>query len=327
MIIRTITTLLIFTIFISPALGQGTVSSFVEKETVFSNNTINIAATLYTPSNLDNYPAIVIVHGSGTSTRQNPWTSAYVNALIKSGIAVLYPDKRGSGQSTGDWSNSTFEELAEDVIAGVQYLKTIPNIDKSRIGIIGFSQGGHIVPIAASISKDINFAISISASTVPMMEQIMDEVEMMAVREGLDSDQIEKVENVNRKYIYSALTGTNFKDYINTLNEVKQGDLKEKDVVQGFPTDSSHISSTFINTIGDFDPIPYWKKINKPILFVYGGKDKNVMVHKSISRIEHTLGKNDYNYSILFFKNNGHALYREDLLDFIARWVIDKGVN
>jgi dipeptidyl aminopeptidase/acylaminoacyl peptidase len=307
--------------------AQDTNSSYTEKEVIFSNGDVRIAATLLIPNVKDKVPAAVIIHGSGSSTRENAWTLAYADALAKRGIAVLYPDKRGSGKSTGDWITSTFLDLADDAIAGVNFLKNNPQIEKSRIGVIGFSQGGHIVPAAASRSSDIAFAISVSASSVPMMEQIMDEVEKMAEDEGLNKAQIEVVNDINRKAIYAALTGKGYQEYLEALSKAKTGELKGKKVIEGFPTDPNHPAKTFINTIGDYDPIPYWKKVSVPMLFVYGGKDTQIRINKSINRIENTLGKSDYNYSILLFHNNGHGIFREDLLDFMSRWILDKGIS
>lgn len=307
----------------APDRSNGPLTTEVE----YRNGEVVLYATLLIPAGPGPFPAAVIVHGSGSSTRQNPWTTAYADALVKRGIAVLYPDKRGSGKSTGSWINSTFLELADDAIAGVKLLKADARIDKTRIGVIGFSQGGHIVPAAASRSDDISFAISISASTVPMMEQIMDEVEIMAENEGLNKAEVEVVNDINRKAIYAALTGNGFDEYLKALNAAKQGSLGGKEVVEGFPTDPAHPSRTFLHTIGDYDPIPYWKKVSVPILFVYGGKDTQIRIKKSIDRIENTLGKSEYNYSILLFHNNGHGIFREDLLELTARWILDKGVS
>lgn len=324
---RLFLTMLLFLFFTFRSESQTPTTTYTQKTVSFVNKDVKIAATLYLPDRPGKLPAAVIVHGSGSSTRENPWTGAYADALAKRGIAVLYPDKRGSGASTGNWVSADFTDLAEDAISGVEFLNDHSRIDPLQIGVIGFSQGGHIVPVAASRSADISFAISVSASTVPMMEQIMDEVEKMAEAEGLSKTQIETVNDINRKAIYAALTDSDYEAYLNALEAAKSGELKGKKVVEGFPTDPNHPMKTFIHTIGDYDPIPYWKRVSAPILFVYGGKDTNIRIKKSIDRIEDTLGKNDYNYSILLFHNNGHAIFREDLMDFMARWIVDKGVH
>lgn len=296
-------------------------------EVSYSNGNITLAATLLVPKGPGPFPAAVVIHGSGKSDRNNPWTEAYVDALVKRGTAVLYPDKRGSGKSEGDWLTATFLDLADDAIAGVKFLRKSPRINTAQIGVIGFSQGGHIVPAAASRSTEIAFAISISGSTVPMREQIMDEVEMSSKRAGLTERQIALINDVNHKAMDYFLTGKGEKEYFDALSDAKNGELKGTPQIDRFPTKPDHPARTFINTIGNFDPMSFWKRTSVPILFVYGGTDTQIRIKKSIDRIESTLGENGNNYVILLFRRNGHTLFREDLLDFIGRWISVKGAN
>ncbi len=296
-------------------------------EVSYSNGDVTLAATLFLPEGLGPFPAAVVIHGSGKSDRTNPWPSAYVQALVRRGIAVLYSDKRGCGKSEGNWLMATFLDLADDAIAGVKFLRKSPRINQAQIGVIGFSQGGHVVPAVASRTTDIAFAITISASTVPMMEQIMDEVEMSAERVGLTERQIAVINDVNRKALDYFLTGKGEKEYFAALSSAKKGELKGTPQIERFPTERDHPARTFINTIGNFDPMIYWKRTSVPILFVYGGTDTQIRIQKSIDRIESTLGENGNDYVVLLFRRNGHALFREDLLDFIGRWISLKGAN
>jgi Predicted hydrolase of the alpha/beta superfamily len=79
---------------------------------------------------------------------------------------VLGYDKRGVGESTGDWNAATYEDLAGDAVAAVEYLKTRRDIDAAQIGLLGISQAGWIMPLAAVRSKDVAFLISISGAGV-----------------------------------------------------------------------------------------------------------------------------------------------------------------
>src|SRR5205085_2653506 len=123
----------------------------VQREDVrYSNGLVSLSATLEVPRIPGRLPAVVIVHGSGMSDRRNAWTTAYADALARRGIVVLYPDKRGSGSSDGDWRTASFADLAGDASAGVALLRARPDVDPSRIGAIGFSQGGYVVSILAA---------------------------------------------------------------------------------------------------------------------------------------------------------------------------------
>ncbi|MEZ5428553.1 MAG: alpha/beta fold hydrolase [Pyrinomonadaceae bacterium] len=298
-------------------------------EVSFSNGPVKLAATLLIPESETGRksPAVVFVHGSGSSDRSNAWTGAYADGLARRGIIVLYPDKRGSGKSGGDWLTSSFLDLSDDAVAGVEFLKKDERVDPDRLGLIGFSQGGDIVPAAAVRSDAVKFVIDISGSVVPIFEQIMDEVEMSAEREGLTRKQIEIVNEINRKALRAALTGKGGEEYLKALQQAKNGDLKGFKVIENFPDEADPPAAKFIRAIGNFDPMPYWKKLKIPLLFLYGGEDKNLRVHKSVRLIEENLGSGDYNYSVLLFNQNGHGVFRQDSLDFIGRWIEDGGAK
>ena len=61
--------------------------------------------------------------------------------------SLVRPDKRGVGASTGDWHTATFPDLAGDVVAAFEYLKTRPDIYRTRIGLLCWSQAGWVMPL------------------------------------------------------------------------------------------------------------------------------------------------------------------------------------
>ncbi len=302
-------------------------ATWTTEEVTFESDGVSLAGSLLIPAGPGPFPALVIVHGSGSSDRSNPWTSAYAAALVERGVAVLHPDKRGSGSSGGNWREADFGMLANDALAGLHAVRTHPSIDADRVGLIGFSQGGHIVPLAATRSPHVALVVNVSGSVVPMMEQIGDEIRMMGIREGLDSNQLKALQAVHDRAVEFVLTGNGWDAYRARLDEAKEGVLKESDAVSGFPADPDSPAWTFLRTMGNFDPMPYWREVQVPTLFLYGGRDQNVDVLKSAARIQEELTLEDLPYTLMLFRNNGHALFRDDAMDFVARWVSDGGVD
>ena len=88
-------------------------------------------------------------------------------------MAVLLPDKRGSEKSEGDWRTATFEDLAEDTIRAIEFVKRQDHFDYSTIGVVGMSQGGWIAPIVATQSDDVDFVVSMSGAGVTADEQLL----------------------------------------------------------------------------------------------------------------------------------------------------------
>ena len=128
---------------------------------------------LFVPEGRGPFPAVVVIHGSGTSQRDSFWYLTMTKYLKENGIVVLLPDKRGSEQSEGNWRTASFEDLAQDTESAVAFLKGQSDINISYIGVIGMSQGGHIAPILAKKSTDTEFVVNVVGAAVPMHEQLI----------------------------------------------------------------------------------------------------------------------------------------------------------
>src|SRR5512145_3351031 len=116
----------------------------VAQEIVFSNQAVQLAGTLYKPEAGSTSPAMVVLHAANGGTRQFAFYQHLTRQLPEHGIAVLLFDRRGSGQSAGNFETASFDTLAGDGRAAVEYLQSREDIDKKRIGLFGISQGGWI---------------------------------------------------------------------------------------------------------------------------------------------------------------------------------------
>lgn len=101
--------------------------------------------------------AIVTVTGSGPQDRDEyiglpgyrPFRQ-FADSLGRRGIAVLRMDDRGHGASTGTFKGATSADFAEDVRAGLAYLRKRPEIMASALGVVGHSEGALIAPMVAA---------------------------------------------------------------------------------------------------------------------------------------------------------------------------------
>ena len=111
-------------------------------------------------------PAFMALHGSEQGTRDNFGNKVMAHFMISRGFAVLNYDKRGVGESEGMYqeaaSAANLQRHADDAIAGVEYLASRPEIDAKRIGLIGGSQAGWVIPLAASQSDVISHIVILS---------------------------------------------------------------------------------------------------------------------------------------------------------------------
>jgi pimeloyl-ACP methyl ester carboxylesterase len=124
----------------------------------FNNGDVTLAGNLFTPAGTGPFPAVVMIHGSGDSDRR---LGPFATFFLKQGFAVLAYDKRGVGRSEGSWRAANLSVLAEDALAGVEYLKTRPEVDAKRLGFIGFSLSAKAALYVAAFAPEIKATVAI----------------------------------------------------------------------------------------------------------------------------------------------------------------------
>jgi hypothetical protein len=139
---------------------------------------VELAATLYLPPGVtDPVPAVVQLHGSGPGKRHDQWYF-YTSICLRSGLAVLAYDKRGCGESTGRFkafsvasSAELFDRLAGDAAAAHAWLREQEGIDPERVGLVGGSQAGWIMPLVAEKTEGVAFILAGCGPTVSAGEE------------------------------------------------------------------------------------------------------------------------------------------------------------
>lgn len=143
----------------------------ISAEAFFDSTGARLSYVVDRPSGNGPFPGIVLGHEGGPVTKAALATAAA--ALAQQGFAVLRFDKRGTGASTGTFVEVTTENsveriglLAADMVAAVQTLKGLSGVNSSKIGLVGASQAGWVMPLAASQTTDVKFMAAIVGPTV-----------------------------------------------------------------------------------------------------------------------------------------------------------------
>ena len=143
-------------------------STLEERDVQFRDGTVTLAGTLLSPRAGHRHPAILFLQGSGPEGR---WANRYLaQKFAQAGFVALVYDKRGVGQSTGDWKTIGFDALADDGAAAIRFLQAQPNVDATRVGVYGHSQGGTLAPLVADKMANLRFVIASAASGVSPAE-------------------------------------------------------------------------------------------------------------------------------------------------------------
>lgn len=214
-----------------------------------------LTGTLTRPTGAtDRVPAVVTITGSGAQDRDEYIAVAggwrifrqIADTLGRRGIAVLRLDDRGVGGSGGD-VNGTSADFADDIRAGVAYLRSRPEIDPARIGLVGHSEGGMIAPMVARTDAQLA-AVVLMAGPAYTGRQIID----YQIRNGVMGD--------------SAIRAA-AKDSAIAANKAV--------------FDSTSAGRPWMRFFLDYDPIPTARAIKQPVLILQGATDQQVRAEEA----------------------------------------------
>ncbi len=206
-------------------------------------------------------PAIVLVSGSAQTDREEmlagiPIFGQLASALADAGFVVVRYDKRGVGQSGGRAETTTLDDYAEDAIAAVKFLQHRPDVDRRRVALLGYGEGGAVAAVAASREGSIAALVLVAAPGLTGDAFILEQQEhLLGLMKVPEADRRAKIELQQRLH-QAVLTG--------------QG-------LENLPADLRRGADTpwFRSFLG-FDPAKVLRKSDQPILIVQGGMDREV---------------------------------------------------
>jgi uncharacterized protein len=261
------------------------------------NGSVRLAGTLSCPISGRKRPAVVLVPASGPEDRE--YLLPFAHFLVRRGVAVLGYDKRGVGGSTGDWKTESFDDLASDAMAAYAYLRTRPEIDRSQIGLLGLSQAGWVMPLAAVRAQGVAFLISISGAGVSPAETTIDEARGEMAAAHTPPGIIEQVVTMMKLQYAYAQTGQGWNEYIASRAKLVERMGKAPATIPGTQDDPYWKT---IRALYLYDPGPTLRRLQTPTLALFGERDDNIVAEKNRAAWESALkaaGNRDYSLRIL----------------------------
>lgn len=131
-----------------------------------------LAGTLTLPPNGAPLGAVVLstwfgrVDRDQTTAGHRPF-AIWADMLTRRGLATLRYDKRGAGESGGDFDSVTTADSATDLVRAVDFLRAQAEIDPDRVGLMGHSEGGHISADVAAADRRIAFCVLLTPTGAP----------------------------------------------------------------------------------------------------------------------------------------------------------------
>ena len=145
-----------------------------------------IPATVCMPTAEGSYPAVVMLHGTGSNRDEAGGGYAYAAPVLaeKYGVATIRIDFMGNGDSTADYTGYTFASAVADAVAAAEYIAAQENIDGEHIGVMGWSQGGTDALLSAGQHPEIFKSVVTWAGAPDLSDMLPDELYAEAQQNG-----------------------------------------------------------------------------------------------------------------------------------------------
>ncbi|MCP3978374.1 MAG: alpha/beta fold hydrolase [bacterium] len=271
-----------------------------EEDVEYGNGKIRLGGTLAIPDGDGPFPAVLLISGSGPQNRDSELFGhrpfhVWSDQLARAGVAVLRVDDRGVGDSSGDIASSTTEEFAADALAGVHFLAARPEIDAQRVGLLGHSEGGVVAPLAASRSDDVAFVVMLAGTGVPGDETLYRQMELISRAAGVSGEPLKQLLDAQRVLIRAVLKGKDDATVRKAMRELvvtqNGGLIAEDSLKTQVEQQTDRVTSRWFRFFLAHDPRRALRKVDVPVLALFGGKDLQVEPAQNAPEVQRALKK------------------------------------
>lgn len=297
-----------------------------EIEIAFDNEGMTLYGRLVLPKGEGKFPAVVIVQGSDTQSAVDTYEEPYMFA--SHGIACFVYDKRGTGRSqnlsseVSMRSTPSFPLLASDLVAAVDTLSHFSSIDKDKIGLSGYSQGGWIAPLAASRCNKIKFVVVNYGLAMSIAEEAWQETPMKLADRGINDKrsltELSEVDGALHQEVKNDFQ-EGWYDRIQSKVEYYKG-RPWLDSMRQIPTtwlgfflntskeNALNFAPGMMRTIQPFyDPVATLRKLNIPMFWLIAAEDIEAPPQLTIERINE-LKASGKPFDLKIYPNTDHGI-------------------
>jgi len=278
-----------------------------------ADNRFELAGTVTYPAGFSEdslAPAVVLITGSGpqdrdeTIGRHKPFLEI-ARSLASLGMVVFRYDDRGVGQSTGDFVKATTNDFAEDAVAVWQYARAVPGIDRSRVGLLGHSEGGIIGPMVAAWQREVAFMVLLAPPGLSGGQVLSSQIDRIAELQGvpeaqravarslqLDLQRIALKYDDNDEAALSEVRKAVVErwDGLNQFSANAAGGFDDlamkKQVIDQISAQFRGLQSAWMRHFLAYDPSSNWVLFDSPVLAIWGERDTQVLPEINREKLE-----------------------------------------
>jgi uncharacterized protein len=260
---------------------------------------ITLAGTLTLPEGPGPFPGVVLITGSGPQDRDETIMGhkpflVIADHLTRAGIAVLRYDDRGFAQSEGDFASATTRDFAGDAAAAARFLMARSEVDASRVGLLGHSEGGLIAPLVATgwdghPSAELAFIVLLAGPALPGDSILRLQGELILAAAGASPETRRQSATIQARMLDVARTETDPARRQERMGQVLRQALEEmtadERAAMGLPAGQeeawvesqvAQAASPWFHEFVRLDPRPALRQLRVPTLALFGELDLQV---------------------------------------------------
>ena len=273
----------------------------------FRSDSVELGGTVYLPEAPPHtLPGVVILQGSSANLRDA--YHFYADHFARTGFAVLVFDKRGHGESGGDYGAATYEDLARDAAAAVARLRAHPRVASGRVGLWGLSQGAFLAPMVAQRVDSLAFVVAISppGMVVGLTSAYQDSVRLVAT--GFGTADANAAATLDRRLLDWLGSGHDRARLAAELERVADTPWRRASALPRYLPSGARLESWYWRG-RTLDPLPSWRALELPALVVFGAADELLPAPSSAANIERALGQGgNVDHTVKTFPGANHVL-------------------
>ena len=233
---------------------------------------IRLAGTLTLPRGSGPHPAIVLIPGQGEVDRDGAvlghrFYHVLADDLTRRGFAVLRSDKRGLGASGGDFARATSYDFASDIQASLAFLRSRPEVDVRRIGLVGHSEGALVGAIVAGRDEQVAFLVLMAGNGIPAGEMLRSRVTAQRERALLDA-------------------------VVSAVRAPREAEREAALRALHAQAEAAPYLTPWMRTLLAIDPQAVLRQVRCPVLALVGDKDQVVRADANIPALRQALATN-----------------------------------
>jgi pimeloyl-ACP methyl ester carboxylesterase len=293
---------------------SGTRVAFDVIETRFAVEDAKLAGRLVMPKGTGRVPVVVLVHGSENDSALDSYPLQ--RQFPSAGIGAFVYDKRGTGASTGQYTQD-YLMLANDAIAAMREAKRLAGRRAGRFGYHGGSQGGWVAPLAARI-EPVDFVVVAFGLAISPLQEDRSAIALDVTRHGHGADVMVKAMEIADAA--AAILMSNFQDGYDQLDALRKrygtepwfhdihGDVTWL-LLEKSPEELRVAGpKLFAGVPLHYDPMPVLHNLTVPQLWILGEDDVDAPSLETARRLR-VLSTAGHRISVAVFPRAEHGIY------------------